>query len=748
MSSRTLLTIAFSIIAINVAYGDRVIEQWNMSISSSKVTIDDGEGTILITGLAADTNEVFKFVCYDDGTDAPLDIESITVDSNIASGLVRVQVVSDGAPHTAGARDVWEINLSNATSSELVGVDITDDLGEVAGVTVDTVTGAVDVGGDVSTGFATTGNFGGDLTAATVTGANIHIGNNLTSGTTLDVGTMTGDIDIDGDTGPGAMIEVDDMTGDITVTGTLSGAVMGKISVGAMEGNIEVGTLSGDITAGSLTGDITLTTTSSTTLNGDITIQSTYSDTIAIPVNYSGTIKIEDPNMPVASLGSGGEITLDTTNRRFSGAIDIEGDLAGSITITGDLTDLRGPVTIGGAITSTGKIDVSKVLGRIDVTGDVTRTDEPPIHIRGPVTNSSAQSVPRITVGGTLNGVIAIDGALDDVNTSGAEIDVNAFASGAGAYPAIAVNYDGVDTDTDEWESGATIVVDSTPYSGNTPAASIYEVSSCMGDMNGDRVVDPNDGSPSEPNSPYAIALEDATVNMDSVHYAQKFPGLEGSRDYHGNCNGRSDGTQANFNSGDNGAFANLKSESCCSEPPSSRPILGDVDFDYDVDISDLGIVLSNFGLEGQQPYEGNVVSDVDDAVNISDLGQVLADFGDRECPSGTGGASQPGDFTLSVAAYDTSGYSGGGFEGEDEHFVFDAKIEVGEEDDDWTTAAAKIVPTNDAVLYILSDPNDPPVPGNTQPEKYATFFSVPKAVNAATRFTDPFPTGGLLEIA
>jgi hypothetical protein len=41
-------------------------------------------------------------------------------------------------------------------------------------------------------------------------------------------------------------------------------------------------------------------------------------------------------------------------------------------------------------------------------------------------------------------------------------------------------------------------------------------------------------------------------------------------------------------------------------------------------------------------------------------------------------------------------------------------------------------------------DPNDLHIPGNTIPEKYTTFFNVPKGVNASGRFTSPLSSGGI----
>lgn len=121
----------------------------------------------------------------------------------------------------------------------------------------------------------------------------------------------------------------------------------------------------------------------------------------------------------------------------------------------------------------------------------------------------------------------------------------------------------------------------------------------------------------------------------------------------------------------------------------------------------------------------------------------LLADFG-ATCAPCDELSDAEGDFDLSVAPYDTSGYTGGGFAGEDAHFVFDVLIEVGEEDDDWTVAGLCAARFNGAVFRLVDDPGDPPVPGATEPEKYTTFFGVPRAVDANGRFNNPFPTGGV----
>ncbi len=72
----------------------------------------------------------------------------------------------------------------------------------------------------------------------------------------------------------------------------------------------------------------------------------------------------------------------------------------------------------------------------------------------------------------------------------------------------------------------------------------------------------------------------------------------------------------------------------CCSEvicftiPDCSKPITcpGDVDLDGDVDLSDLGIVLANFGCTNSPNCAGDL--DMDGDVDLSDLGVLLSAYG------------------------------------------------------------------------------------------------------------------------
>jgi hypothetical protein len=99
---------------------------------------------------------------------------------------------------------------------------------------------------------------------------------------------------------------------------------------------------------------------------------------------------------------------------------------------------------------------------------------------------------------------------------------------------------------------------------------------------------------------------------------------------------------------------------------------------------------------------------------------------------------------TISISGYDTSGYSGGGFAGESKHFVFDAVVTMNDGADDWVGSGVSVTAANSATFRLVPSPGNPPVPGSSVPDKYATFFSVPYGVNATSRFTTPFPTGGI----
>jgi hypothetical protein len=175
-------------------------------------------------------------------------------------------------------------------------------------------------------------------------------------------------------------------------------------------------------------------------------------------------------------------------------------------------------------------------------------------------------------------------------------------------------------------------------------------------------------------------------------------------------------------------------------EHPTTLACPADLDVDHDVDLTDLSLLLGCFGtLNCEQNSCCAADFTCDGDVGLEDLAILLAAFGE---PCGfTPGA---GNLSLSIEAYDTGGYTGGGFAGEEDHFVFDLLIEIDAEDDDWTTTGLCAARANGATFRLVADPNDPPTPGASPPGKYSTFFSVPKGVNVGSRFNNPFPTGGI----
>ena len=345
------------------------------------------------------------------------------------------------------------------------------------------------------------------------------------------------------------------------------------------------------------------------------------------------------------------------------------------------------------------------------------------IYIQGSITGSGA-SAPLIfidDVGSTeFNGVIAVNGSLNNVNSSGAEIEIQNLQA-TNAVVGVAIDYDGYDA-SDTWVSGATVLLESTTYTGNTPADHVYLVTPCKGDLDNDEDVDGDDAD---------------LYDLSDANYKLAVPGLLGSRVYHSDTN-----FDDEFTAADDARFDAWSSAvcGCIDEEPTESCLDADFNLNFTVDLTDLAILLSDFDCTGG--CDGDVDGDGD--TDLTDLALLLAAFDQICCPNGPGLSTQSGTLTLSISAWDTSGYSGGGFEGEDEDFVFDAFIELSDSDDDWTTTGVYATTDNGAVFRLIDDPNDPPVPGSSVPEKYTCFFSVPKGVNASSRFTNPLEGGGI----
>jgi hypothetical protein len=339
----------------------------------------------------------------------------------------------------------------------------------------------------------------GDLT---VDGQEVYLGGLEISGSIATTGdficdNITGTVDIDGDIGVTAGTRkffVQNAEAAIIVHGSLKAY-----------NTLEAETL----------GDVEIC---SHPTQGDIAIKNDYAGTLTIHPTMYGDVRIGERD-------AGGNVT---TASELTGTLDFRSQLLGDVDITDGLAtedDVSGRVLVGSHLNG----------GHILVAGAVAQADPnlPAIHVQGDI-RGSAGSDPAIEVAGELAGVVAVDGDLGNA-ASGVEIYVGSIdLEGLGA---IAIDYDGYDAD-DEWADGATIQVGvNDPYSGNTPDARVYEITNCKGDMNNNGELEPGAGGDLE-------ALSE--LIDDPSDYAEDFPGLYGSRNYHGDmdCDSQLDATE------------------------------------------------------------------------------------------------------------------------------------------------------------------------------------------------------------
>ena len=288
------------------------------------------------------------------------------------------------------------------------------------------------------------------------------------------------------------------------------------------------------------------------------------------------------------------------------------------------------------------------------------------------------------------------------------------------------------------WADSATVEVDTVPYDrddANGGSVRVWNITECKADFNNDEVITTAD------ETAYNLWT---SMPSGQNSYEEDFAGLEGGAPFHGDFDFSGTCCSA-VDTARTTAFLDLGDDGCCitSEPSTLCP--GDLNDDFDVDLTDLATLLGNFGTTDVDREDGDL--DDDNDVDLNDLTQILSEYG-TTCPELCPDPPSPltGSVTIGVQAWDTGGYSGGSpaFDGEKWDFVFDVLVTINESADDWTGSGVRVTNANSAVFRLVPSPGNPPVPGSTVPEKYATFFSVPYAVNASSRFTSPFPTGGI----
>jgi len=361
-----------------------------------------------------------------------------------------------------------------------------------------TVAGTIQVDGDVA--------YDGCLTCGDIAGA-VSVAGSL-HGQIGVINWVSGALTIDGDVAATGAVGADSVPGDLILGGNLAGqinigdgGVTGTVEIaGDMLGSISVdgdiyqgGTLeiAGDMSGGIwIPGDIAQTgtlliggplTSMTGTLDcgdvfGHVEVGSVLTGTITTAALY------EDAHFAVAAIG-------------YGGSLEIDGDLAGQVIL--------------GAIMDNGYMEVADdVTGRIALAGDL----EGRLHLYGDLGDAL----------GEKEGFILVNGSFVE------EADVVVVYGQMLGRSCISIDYDGYHED-DSWESGASVSVNGQGYSGNSPAARIYEITCLVGDVNNDGLLNAFDVDP------FVLALMN-----DGADYAAAYPGLAGSRWYHAdlNCDG------------------------------------------------------------------------------------------------------------------------------------------------------------------------------------------------------------------
>jgi hypothetical protein len=556
-----------------------------------------------------------------------------------------------------GARHVGEIYLSTVsqTTTQIAGIYIKGNLGHEDYSLADEATTGIYIEGDLL-----------DMFVVSSCAVDVEVGGDVYDN--LSLGNMTGDVTIGGNLYDG-----------ITFSRNGTTQVLG----------------SGPHTAGGCCGDFPF--------SGDVSINGSLSGNLVFRDEMAGTVD-------VAGAFSG----IFQTRDIFSGTVQIQGNTSpGSGTPNFDVwQDMGGQILIDGSLG--GLIDIDGDLvkpGRIEIADAVNQSDPnvPAIHIHGWIDGTPAEEPedPMVEVGGELDGIIAIDGGMNNA-VNGPEIQVGSLdPNDPNSLGAITIDYDGWN-DADDWDPNAVIKVDTTEYTENTPAARVYRISKCKGDLDNDRDLD---------------SVDQDAMDLTMPQYASARPGLLESHYHHADVDDDHDvdGTDATL-------LDWLITEGCtgCMTGGQLDTCNADIVEDGIVDLADLAQLLAHYGTTtGATRNDGDLDDDGD--VELADLAELLSHYsGLCGCFDAGGGGEDGGGggedstyVTVTVAAYNTGGYSGGGFSGEVDHFVFDLKIEVDDpNNDDWLVTGAVLDASNDATFLLSTTA--------TTPNQYATFVAAP----------------------
>jgi hypothetical protein len=287
--------------------------------------------------------------------------------------------------------------------------------------------------------------------------------------------TLSGTMDIGG-VGEYGTIRMGDLTGSITVEGQMRGDIevlktsgIGGSSGGVLSGSIEIGA---ELEPGQ------------TAMYGSLTCDA----------DLSGGVIIDGAVYQAAAITVG----ADPAGGDLSGTLEA-GDCDGDISVNGDTSGL---LAFHGSLQANANVLLHNVTGLITIDNDFAAGE---LDVSGNLGDAAGEQA----------GYILIDGSLG----AAADLSVTAMKGRS----CISVDYDGYDSQ-DSWEPGATIVVDGTTYTGNTPLDRVYEIQCLVGDVNNDGALNSFDITP------FTLAVQGAP-------YDSAYPGLSGSRMYHADCN-------------------------------------------------------------------------------------------------------------------------------------------------------------------------------------------------------------------
>lgn len=395
--------------------------------SSGGAWIPTQEREIII--LASGT---YKFYATAGGAGGDLaEINSVFADADIPAGVVTVSIVRDPATSSDpnGCTALGGIDLGAASESDIPECRVQADAATITGLTFNTLSGPLTVGGDIDHAVTiTTVTAAGSLTAA----------GDIAGAVTIE--SLSGDITCHGLGDCTATIGTSDP--EIGIATDYAGTMIldgGRMSFLYFSGGVSGSVTCGPRVAGGvfITGDVSGTVD----LIGDTVMASAG---VYVIGNVTGTLVVRSP---AAAIGITGNVGGLARAKRSFGGLQCGGNVTGTIEIGEDGSIVNDVTQIGGDLL--GVVDIKKPLtgGSVRVLGSFGSGSDPgEIYLREGIVTSNANSF-------------------------------------------VCINYDGYG-DSDNWQSGSFVQIVSTQYAGPNAGQRLYAATHCKGDMNSNGAVD------------------------------------------------------------------------------------------------------------------------------------------------------------------------------------------------------------------------------------------------------------------